>query len=94
MVYRFSLMRHNYIATGTVASVLQTLDKRISNLLETEIHDKTKGYVRNAMLFKSLMSEYIERVREGISAGLIVEEKPNWNELYASESMIIKRKAA
>jgi hypothetical protein len=40
------------------------------------------------------MSEYIERVREGISAGLIVEEKPNWNELYASESMIIKRKAA
>ena len=93
-VFQFDVYGKHYVAKGTVAPVLKALQKRIKEILPS-FSSVSSGYTYNAFLFDSLTAEFMRHVREGIVAGLIVEEPvTEWTSVFESENMIIKRKAA
>jgi len=72
-VFEFDMFGKHYIAGGTVVPPLRTLTKRINEIIP-DLTSGKPGQVNRILLYDSLVKEFMRRVREGIVAGLIVEE--------------------
>ena len=94
-LFYFDFYGKHYMATGTVVPLLRSLNKRIGELL-SDIKSSEPGFVNRVLLYDSLTAEFSRYVREGITAGLIVEDVPDekWDNIYENKTMIVKRKVA